>query len=693
MSEFGTFKKEFTAHVNRMMGQGVQNKMFQVAVEPETIWTTYLESFAPGTNEIYRERAEHDCTNCRHFLRQYGNVVVLVSKSPVGQNTLEYEMVSAWDFEPSNVIYKPVVKALRKLIHGATIGDVLVVHDKLLGVDVTRSLNKVTNDIETWQHLSIELQPGYLHGRSADTNDSIRGKYKTNAQCVLRLITEIKASAVTEVLELIAQNSLVRGEQYGDSMRALRIILDRIPTLSPEKRTLLSWKIASEGSFMATLRNTSLGTLLVNLSEGMDVELALRKYEEITAGPNYRRPTATMTPRMLEAIRKELDEAQLLDSLPHKFAVLSDISINDVLFADRSVREKMRGNVFDEISRALPVNPRTFDRIEEVSWDKFVKDILPGTTGMDVLFEPELRSNLVSLLAPVNAEAQPLFSWPNNFCWAYKGNMADSMKERVKAAGGRVDGVLRYSIQWNEDDDNNDDLDAHALTPQGAHISFRQCIDYASRGNLDVDIQYPSHNTAAVENITWPALDHMPDGVYTFFTHVWAHRTGQNGFRAEIEANGTLHSFSYSGGLRSDMRIYVATVTKSGNTFTVTPAKGITVGAAAAGEAWKLTTGTFVPVQAIMYSPNYWGSNATGHRHVMLMLQGCISDETPNGFFNEYLKPELNKFRKGLEYLGSKMAVEPCSDQLSGLGFSTTKRGVVTLKLRGGIERVIKVTF
>ena len=109
-------------------------------------------------------------------------------------------------------------------------------------------------------------------------------------------------------------------------------------------------------------------------------------------------------------------------------------------------------------------------------------------------------------------------------------------------------------------------------------------------------------------------------------------------------------------------------------------------------EVWGLKTQTFQPVNVLMLSPNHWDDRAVGNKHYFFMIDGCRNDGTARGFFNEFLKADLDKHRKVLEMVGSKMKIEG-AEQLSGLGFSSTMRNSIVCRVKGSFTRTIKITF
>jgi len=682
---FETLEANMRDHVAEMTKD--IKSLFATSADKDALWNLYLNSFPKGTNEIRIKRTEHDCSACRHFIKQFGNVVSIKNG----------EITSIWDFDLSEGSrYGPVVKALSEYVHSCPIVDIATIDSSSIGVE--KNFEKPENgDVITWGHLHVNL-PFRLVNCSRSTAATVRGRASELRNVFKRSLDEISEDAVLSVLELISQNSLYKGEEWKGVLTEFQKHQANYNLLSPGGKEIYTWEQSVlAGPVVGKIRNHSIGVLLIDLSKGVDLDEAVRKYESIVAPTNYKRPKAIFTKRMLEDAQKEITELGYLSALGRRHATLDDIRINDILFANRDVVKQIKGgdNPFDEMMKTVPVKTKSFDKVEEVSINTFVSEILPRAQNVEILLENKHNGNLVSLIAPINRESASMFKWGNNFSWAYKGNITDSMKQRVKAAGGAIDGVLRFSIQWNDNHDNENDFDAHCIEPNGNEISFRNKRGHPSSGMLDVDIIQPSRQTKdgiAVENITWADRNKMPNGVYKMFVHNYSHNGGKSGFTAEIEFDGQIYSFVYNQELKQGEKVQVAEVTYDKKTGIFTIVEKIPSNLASR-KLWNLDTNQFHPVSVIMMSPNHWGNQEIGNKHFFFMLKECQNDEKPNGFFNEYLREDLLTHKRVFEALGNKMRVAQSDNQLSGLGFSSTQRNELVVRVEGHVNRVIKVVF
>ena len=539
-----------------------------------------------------------------------------------------------WEFEAGSPEFQNVCDTLDAFVKRNAISDIYISKFKRIGT--AHNYEEINGRSHKWTHMVLDLPDSWVN-RSYKSNESIQGEYRDTKNVFKRSLDEITMDALDTILELINSNTLYKGEEWKGVLTEFKKYKKEYDKLTSDtEKDLYAWeKSVTAGMAIGRIRNHSIGTLLIN-----------------------------------------------------------------VLFSNKSAARRMVGadDIFGQMEKDVTISPKKFSKVEEISAQDFIDKVLPTAKGIEAFVENKHEKNFVSMIAPVNPDAKTMFKWNNGLSWAYSGNITDSdMKQNVKAAGGNVDGVLRFSIMWNEGQNDNSDLDAHCKEPDGNEIFFGSCRKPSmSRcgGQLDIDITHPMEQMVgkpSVENITWADMSRMKPGIYKFFVNQYAAR-GSKGFKAEIEFNGEIFAFEYNSPVSGNVQVAEVTLDKNGN-FSIKE-KLFGSSSISSREIWGVNTNQFVPVSVISYSPNYFDDqNGIGHRHLFFFLKGCKNTEEPNGYYNEFLEHELEPHKRVFEALGAKCHVEDADDQLSGIGFSMTKRAELVVKVKGATERIMKIKF
>lgn len=640
MSDFTKFSQAVHARYSVI----AQHELFTVNLSGDELYAAYLAAFPEGTNPIYRERTEHDCSCCRNFIKNLGGVVAI-------QNG---EVLTVWDGVVTEYPYDVVSAAMSELVKNAQIAGLFRTKEMKYGAQVTYEL--IEGQSKAWNHFHGVITSKHYH----KTPGQACGDFNTAAAVFKRGLTELNSGAFDTVIDLIVGNALYRGEEHLPALNAFQAVQSQYLALTTERqRELFVWENASKP--VARFRNTVIGTLIQDLSEGKDLEAAVKSFETKVAPTNYKRTTALITPGMVKEAMKTINELGLESALERRFATIHDISINNVLWVDNDAKGQMKGGIEGLLMQAAKPKKTAKSGQQTMGIEDFMADVVPKAKGMAVLFKGHHQANLMSLTAPVHADAAQLFKWANGFGWSYNGNVTDSIKDKVKRAGGNTDAKLRVSLGWF----NKDDLDIHASCPDG-HIYFGN-----KSGILDVDMNAwgPSSETEPVENLSWTR---PKNGTYRITVNQYNQRTTvRPGCVLELECNGAIHQFKHERGMTGQTEA-IEFVYKDGSITSLTVFNGFE-GGGISQEKWNLHTEQYAKVSTLMFSPNHWDDQAVGNKHWFFILEGCRNDELTRGIYNEYLKGDLDKHRKVFEVLGSKTMCQPAAEQLSGLGFSSTR--------------------
>lgn len=681
-------------------------QLFRLNITGSQIWDAYLNGFTPEENPIFRdpESSTHNCNNDKNFVRRYGNIVA------IDEN---YNIISLWDIDVAGTEYVNAVQNVQALVRTGKVQEVFVESFNELNVLPYEKTNRTqemyqlgmektlkqytaeeaakfgrvnTNEVYEFNHFHTFLKKDFVDFSSKSV-ESIMGEYRDSRNVFERAMREIPLDTLQLVKDLILQGSLLNGDAHLFKIEAFIPFKEEYDSIAVNKRDTWCWA-KSYKLPIAKFRNELIGTLCVELAEGKELNDACMTWNKRVDPANYMKASAPITKRQIEEAQRFVVENGYEESFSRRFAKLSDINVDEIRHMNVGKEAVKQAGLFAGVQPSTSTRHKRsqFDGIEEVPIDKFMRDILPSCTSIEAFMENRFEGNMVALIA-ANETSKPIFKWSNPFSWTYNGNLAgkSQIKENVKAVGGKVTGLLRCSLQWNDEDTKGVmDYDLHCQTPfHNIYYASKNC--YRSNGNLDVDMIRPSK--IGIENITWQ--NRIPDGRYEFSVK---HYSGgaNNGFKVEIEFDENTFNYYFDRPTNLGSQTRVATVTVSNGEMSIVHHLPET---SSSKTIWGVESGQFHKVNLVCLSPNHWGTNEVGNKHYFFMLDGCKTDTPLRAFHNEYLNGDLLAHRKVMEVLADTTRIVPTTEQLSGLGFNATVQDELILKLSGSHKRVVKIKF
>lgn len=686
-------------------------KLFRVEMTGNQVWDLYISAFPGEYDPKFRDpnSSTHNCNHCKNFVRRYGNIVAVDN---------DYNIMSMFDVDVEGEYHETSVK-LSNAIRSSKIKEVFFETYSALNslpYESCKKNNSVfrlgtaynskrytreesekygvvkTDEVRTFNHFHLDLNKSFVDF-SGSSVEALMGEYRDSKNVFQRAMETISIDTLNLVKDLINQGSLLNGQTHLFKIDQFLPFKTEYDNLTPSKRDAWCW-IKSYKLPIAKFRNELIGVLCTELAEGEELNKACQAWNRRVDPANYMKAVAPITKRQIEEARKFVEENGYVDSFDRRFATIDDIKVSEILHSNVGDGKLKNVSIFDNVKPTSTRHKRNeFDGVEEVHIDKFMKDILPSCSSIEAFVTNKQKGNFASLTTSNNENSKPIFKWDNNYSWTFNGNLAgkSQIKDAVKSEGGKIDGVLRFSITWNEDGRDIIDYDAHAQEPgrNGQHIYYSSYKGRKTQmsGMLDVDMIRPSK--LGVENIVWDDKSKMVDGTILFWI-VNFDNGRSKGVKAEIEFDGEIYSYNLE---HINREARVAEVTLKNGEFTIKHIAKLSDESTTSTEIYNLETNKFHKVNLVCLSPNHWNDNKVGNKHYFFMLDGCKTNESIRSFHNENLLPDLAQHRKVLEVLGASNTIEPSNKQLSGLGFNATVKDELILRLGGSHKRVVKVIF
>lgn len=644
------------------------------AITGEMVWESYLEDIPDEHNPIFRTRRYYDGSADKHFVRNAGHVFF------IEPTTLE--VTTIWSLEGDSYLHK-VARGLHSSLMGAFDIDASLPLAHVFRLPILGSAPNVDREDSsiTWHHFHANLR------RIAKTYDadSIRGEANTTMQVLQRALDDGYYDALEIVQELITEGQLYRGGTYKKLVADWLACIERKRSLPPVKHRLMIAAMARGKANQYRFISSAIGTLVKQIAEGKEVEEAVASFEAMVAPQNYKRSSAVVTSAMFKRARAEIDALGIREALERTGATVVDIEENAPIL--HQAHEAPALDVLDEIEEevAQAIDAREVASAIQVPVTE-LESLISGASKVEVAVTSSMTSNRIAFTKPAIEGAPEILGHANEFGWTYINSATtDAIRERVAKAGGKVDAPLRISLAWH----NADDLDLHATSNDG-HVYYGD--PEHRHAELDVDMNAGTVDNAEdpVENIVYtseaPLLEERGVEIQVDNYHKRDSLNGGWTFQIATENYGTVEVTG-----KTNVRTCLRARVRNGALEVGEDKRRAKGSEIVVGES--IPSGLWTPVKLIVNSPNHWGSDEFGLRHMVFLTEDYEIETPTRWLYTELLNPALRTHRKAFELLGSRLSIpaDKMKDAARGYGFSVTSGQTVPVRITSHNGRRIVV--
>lgn len=357
-------------------------------------------------NQVYLgsltdERQYHTCSCCSNFLTRFGDLVTIDADGQLHS--------ALWDAStfPEDNFYHPVLKNLQAVVERGSITGPHYQEGEVWGEQVAGGFDHffVKPPVHI-QHMERDVTGRQKQAIRRERRNRLAETFGTDPMFMPKYIDQLKQILDSDAIKGV-EKIMGPGTWLIETLNNHRSVADR--TI----KNNLFWRAigpAPDGFLYPA--STMTGTVLEDLQKGKSLAQIIAAYGRKTAAHVYQRPVEAPTDGAIEAAEKLVSENGLRPSFARRVMYLEDIPDLAKVWSQGPGLPKAKeeeGSLFGHLkSSAETIKALEFPPVE-MSWNKFVADVLPDAQKIEILVLP--REFVQAWAIGTNPEAPPIFSY------------------------------------------------------------------------------------------------------------------------------------------------------------------------------------------------------------------------------------------------------------------------------------------